>query len=116
MDWQSDQTFNDLEREREMSYTELHPYLRGSQLEGRTQLCVKVEDQATAIAQCILLGNYVRDANLGYAADADYGNSCRDGQWYVHYFRGEWSPWPPPNRSTRAYDMGLKQAEMIEIG
>jgi hypothetical protein len=101
MVWQSGEAFNDLERERQMSYKDLHPYLRGSHLEGRTPLRVEVEDKSTAVAQCILLGNYVTEARLPYAVEVDYGMSCRDGQWYVHYWRGWWDAWDAPDPTTR---------------
>jgi hypothetical protein len=84
-----------------MSYTELHPYLRGSHLEGRTPICVKVEDRATALAQCAMLDSYIREAQITYTTLTDYGTSRRDGQWYVHYWRGFWSPWPAPDMTAR---------------
>jgi hypothetical protein len=116
MVWQSDQTFDDLESEQQMSYTELHPYLRGSHLEGRTPLCVRVEDQATAEAQIDLLADYVCGAQITWTTEADYGTSCRDGQWYVHYWRGEWDVWDAPDMTARKVGPADGANGMIRIG
>lgn len=77
-----------------MSYSQLHTHLRGNVLESRGNVSVAMPDQDMATTQVTLIQQHITDSGI---ADAGVGLSrSGDGTWHVHYWRGEWSPWPAP--------------------
>ena len=81
-------------------YEELPSSLRGSALESRDPISVIIgQDETEAIRIVNLLTNHVIAS--GVTAHTARSQNTANGDWSVHYYRGELSPWPAPRAVDR---------------
>lgn len=82
-----------------MNINDLHPHLRGSNLESRNGCVAFFDDMDDARKQLTLLNEHIRDS--GVPAHTEITTATTNGKIGVYYQRHDGQPWPPPDKYKR---------------